>query len=95
MPRRNTPKRRAKPGELEDERPLSLGSIANAPAGWQARTVQPMNATKRYVCPGCELAVEPGTKHLVAWPVEDESQRRHWHEHCWSAAVRSGRRIPT
>lgn len=97
MPRRNTPKRarRANPGDDEDAQPIALGSITAAPPGWQARTVQPTNALKRYICPGCERSVEPGTLHLVAWPIEDESQRRHWHEHCWRAQLRSGRRPPT
>jgi len=96
MPRRNVPKR-GKRATVDDEqdRPLSLGSLAQAPAGWQARTIQPTQATKRYVCPGCERAVEPNTKHIVAWPVDAESHRRHWHEHCWTATIRSGRQPST
>jgi hypothetical protein len=96
MPRRNAPKRAKRASDGDDvERPVSLGSAAHAPVGWNARTIQPTNATKRYVCPGCEAAIDAGTKHLVAWPSEAESHRRHWHEHCWRAAVRSGRRLPT
>ena len=95
MPRRNTPKGR-RPAEREDETPsFDLGSAVHAPAGWTARAVQPANAAKRYTCPFCERPVEPATKHTVAWPIGDESQRRHFHDHCWKAAVRSGRRIPT
>lgn len=94
MPRRNTPKRR-KPQNEPDDRPIDLGSVLAAPSGWQARVVQPANAIKTYTCPFCERRVERSSMHVVAWPTDDESQRRHFHDHCWRAAVKSGRRIPT
>jgi hypothetical protein len=48
------------------------------------------SALKRYTCPGCGLAIEPGTAHVVAWradglmgEADDIAARRHWHSHCW------------
>lgn len=51
--------------------------------------VQPYAATKRYVCPGCEAAVEPGTFHLVVVPDEMPDLRRHWHRGCWHRQQRA------
>jgi len=47
------------------------------------RFVQPYEATKPYVCPGCNQDIPPGTHHLVAVPRRDPDLRRHWHKGCW------------
>ena len=52
------------------------------------RFVQPYRATKRYRCPACGHAIEPGTGHYVVVPPEAPDLRRHWHRQCWE------RRIP-
>jgi hypothetical protein len=49
-----------------------------------ARLVHPFQAVKRYVCPGCNQAIEPGTGHIVAVPKEAPDLRRHWHKPCWA-----------
>lgn len=47
------------------------------------RYVQPYEATKTYLCPGCNQAIPPGTGHMVAVPPEAPDLRRHWHRGCW------------
>lgn len=49
----------------------------------EVRLIHPFQATKRYVCPGCNHHVEPGTGHYVVVPVEAPDLRRHWHRPCW------------
>ena len=45
--------------------------------------VQPYEATKGYVCPGCRRDIPPHTHHMVVVPVEAPDLRRHWHKGCW------------
>lgn len=47
------------------------------------RRVQPYEATKHYLCPGCEQDIPPGTGHLVVVPRREPDLRRHWHRGCW------------
>ena len=47
------------------------------------RFVQPYEATKDYLCPGCRREIPAGTGHLVAVPPEQPDLRRHWHRGCW------------
>lgn len=53
--------------------------------------IQPYQARKTYVCPGCEAAITPGTGHLVVVPEHAPDLRRHWHRGCW---FREQRRRP-
>lgn len=55
--------------------------------------VQPYQAIKAYVCPGCQGDIPPGTGHLVVVPVDAPDLRRHWHRPCWEhrASRRPGR----
>jgi len=46
-------------------------------------TIQPYQARKRYLCPGCELSIEEGVGHLVIVPQLAPDLRRHWHRGCW------------
>lgn len=54
----------------------------------EVRRVQPYEATKSYVCPGCTRDIPAGTGHVVAVPIEAADLRRHWHRGCWSARDR-------
>jgi hypothetical protein len=45
--------------------------------------VQPYQATKEYVCPGCHGAINLGEGHLVVVPKLAPDLRRHWHHACW------------
>lgn len=49
----------------------------------EARFVQPYQATKVYLCPGCNGDIPPGLGHMVVVPTEDPDLRRHWHRGCW------------
>lgn len=48
------------------------------------RFVQPYEATKTYLCPGCNQDIVPGTGHMVAIPIAEPDLRRHWHRGCWN-----------
>lgn len=56
------------------------------------RFIQPYQATKTYICPGCNRDIPPGTGHMVAVPHEAADLRRHWHRGCWEARHRRRRR---
>jgi hypothetical protein len=49
----------------------------------EVRRLQPYEATKRYVCPGCHREIPAGVGHLVVVPRAAPDLRRHWHEACW------------
>lgn len=48
------------------------------------RRIQPYEALKTYLCPGCQQDIPPGMGHVVAVPSEAPDLRRHWHHACWS-----------
>ena len=45
--------------------------------------IQPYQARKPYVCPGCAAPIESGVGHLVVVPELAPDLRRHWHRGCW------------
>lgn len=49
----------------------------------EIRYVQPYEATKSYVCPGCNQEIAERTGHLVIVPLAAPDLRRHWHQPCW------------
>jgi len=50
----------------------------------EERFIQPYQATKAYLCPGCHREIPPGLGHVVIVPVEAPDLRRHWHRGCWA-----------
>jgi hypothetical protein len=64
------------PGWLEDD-----GAV-------EVRRVQPYQAAKPYLCPGCNQEIAVGTGHLVVVPVDAPDLRRHWHRPCWAHRAR-------
>lgn len=52
------------------------------------RPIQPYQARKRYVCPGCSAGIESGIGHLVVIPEHAPDLRRHWHRGCWFKEMR-------
>lgn len=96
MPRSNRPRGR-KPSSNDDD-------LSYLMSGWRRTetrrgrewNVQPVSATqaaKVYICPGCQLGIDVGVAHLVAWRADgvmgddaDLAARRHWHLHCWNIA---------
>jgi hypothetical protein len=45
--------------------------------------VQPYQAVKPYLCPGCLQEIAVGLGHLVVVPEKFPDDRRHWHHACW------------
>jgi hypothetical protein len=97
MPRSNRPKGRKyeEPEPLDVDR-LKTGFRRSETKRGRHYTIQPISkqgALKVYTCPGCQLSIEPGVAHLVAWREDgimgeaaDVADRRHWHNHCWRVA---------
>lgn len=49
----------------------------------EVRRVQPYQAKKPYLCPGCDQEIAVGVGHLVVVPPDAPDLRRHWHQPCW------------
>lgn len=70
---------------------LTMGQAHTAPAvsprsGFDdeiVHPIQPYQARKSYICPGCESIIDPGVGHIVVVPQEAPDLRRHWHRGCW------------
>lgn len=56
--------------------------------GLEVRPVQPYQARKTYLCPGCNHDIAVGTGHLVVVPADAPDLRRHWHRPCWEQRSR-------
>jgi hypothetical protein len=56
----------------------------------EVRRIQPYQAVKGYLCPGCNQGITAGTGHVVVVPREAPDLRRHWHHGCWQARHRRG-----
>ena len=56
--------------------------------------VQPYQARKTYLCPGCQQDIAEGLGHVVVVPRDAPDLRRHWHRPCWAhrQTRRPGRR---
>ena len=65
-------------------RPVKKPSMWDGAYGQvEVRRVQPYEARKEYVCPGCHRTIPKGVGHLVCVPSEAPDLRRHWHKGCW------------
>ena len=58
------------------ENPESFGEVT-------VQRVQPYQADKAYLCPGCHREIPKGLGHLVVTPSDAVDLRRHWHHGCW------------
>lgn len=55
--------------------------ITQLPA--EIHRLQPYQARKIYICPGCNHEIAIGVGHFVIVPKEAPDLRRHWHKNCW------------
>ncbi len=49
----------------------------------EVRAIQPYQARKAYLCPGCNQDIAEGVGHVVVVPLTEPDLRRHWHHPCW------------
>ncbi|MGO9559323.1 MAG: hypothetical protein ACLPQS_06045 [Acidimicrobiales bacterium] len=56
----------------------------------ELQRVQPYQARKEYICPGCNQEIRIGTGHVVVVPLNEPESRRHWHTPCQVRAFRHG-----
>ena len=54
----------------------------------EVRRIQPYQALKAYLCPGCNQEIPARTGHLVVVPHDEPDLRRHWHHACWEHRTR-------
>lgn len=75
--------------DVEDE--PTIDPLLRIPVTVQV--IQPYQARKPYLCPGCGHTIDAGVGHIVAVPIEDPDLRRHWHRPCWDqrSTRRAGR----
>jgi len=81
---------------VDDAPPLRTAGadVQQHPDGeWVVRAITGSSSGKAYRCPGCDQEIRPVTPHIVAWPVDAEDERRHWHTPCWSARARRGAKL--
>lgn len=55
------------------------------------RSVRGSDASRSYVCPGCQARLSGGIAHEVVWQADGLrglEDRRHWHTGCWRARDR-------
>ncbi len=55
----------------------------------EVRRIQPYQALKTYICPGCQQEIPAGMGHNVAVPHDAPDLRRHWHYACWDREAKS------
>lgn len=89
MAKKKAKKRNSKKAAPKKKGARSLPDPSDTPDS-ETRFVQPFQATKSYICPGCNGEIPVGLGHLVAVPPDAPDLRRHWHRGCWNN--RSNRR---
>ena len=79
--------KRTKAGPKSTGRPKPKGqkTLLDPSIGGEidSRFVQPYEAKKAYICPGCGRDIPPGLGHVVAVPRDAPDLRRHWHRGCF------------
>ena len=53
----------------------------------ETHRIQPYQALKTYICPGCTQEIPAGMGHTVAVPRDAPDLRRHWHHVCWQRRI--------
>jgi hypothetical protein len=68
--------------------PTVWNPVGGDDAELDVQRIQPYQAPKRYICPGCNQDIPPGVGHLVVVPRDTPDLRRHWHHACWDNRAR-------
>ena len=69
-------------------RPTIWNPVGGDDSEVEVHRIQPYQARKHYICPGCNQDITPGTGHVVAVPRAAPDLRRHWHSGCWTNRTR-------
>jgi hypothetical protein len=69
-------------------KPTVWNPVGGDDAELEVRRIQPYQARKTYICPGCNQDIPPGVGHVVVVPREAPDLRRHWHNGCWTNRTR-------
>lgn len=77
-------KKKKRSGSRSNTRPPTSKPDPSAVDDAEIRYVMPSDATKTYLCPGCNRDIPPGLGHMVAVPPDAPDLRRHWHRGCWN-----------
>ncbi|MBX9640165.1 MAG: hypothetical protein K2X97_10675 [Mycobacteriaceae bacterium] len=90
MPRSNRRRSDGDEGDLNRALAGRARTESKRDGRWNVQPLSASNALKSYVCPGCNIEIEPAVAHTVAWradgimgAADDLAGRRHWHVHCW------------
>ncbi len=95
MPRSNRPKR-GRGGKREEPEALDLDRALRGMKRTETKrgveyTVQSSTGSnaedgKTWICPHCNVLIQKGVAHIVAWDANrDISTRRHFHTACWKS----------
>ena len=76
-----------KPPKKTNKKPV-LGIWNGLYGPVEVRRIQPYQALKTYICPGCHQEIPAGMGHNVAVPTEAPDLRRHWHYTCWDRQLK-------
>lgn len=90
MPRSNRPRRAPKRTEQESTvgKHVLYGNRTTVVKRGIEYTVQSHSGSadddnKSWACPHCNIRIERGTPHIVAWDERGSQVRRHFHTECW------------
>jgi hypothetical protein len=82
--------RRPRRGAFSPRPTFVSDPLTGEQAEYQA--IQPYQARKEYVCPGCNQEIRVGVGHVAVVPINRPEARRHWHKPCYEHASRHGLR---
>lgn len=89
-PRRNYPKNKRPKSDDRDPTTSNQTFEEHQEGLYTVRRLSGSASNKPYRCPGCDQLIPLATPHIVAWLEDEEDNRRHWHNVCWSKKDKRG-----